>query len=247
MKYIVSTLTLFFLGFVNPAQADQPYGGTEISVVYANQWAPISYEEGGEIKGLLPDRMDEILAQQMGMKVTHIPSPWGRAQKLVERGSVDAFVTTVTPKRLQYSSASEAKVFILPFVPVVRSFDLKVKSFKDADDLSQYKDQLFCDVLGNGWADYFYKDKPVQVYTAPTIKECLLLLRAGRVQSIIHAEPVLRKYIKELDLEKALTVLPRPSARSPKFSLMISKKSRLDQDFLDYFDQHLASQKEIEN
>ncbi len=247
MKHLAHALILTFFTTVHPVHADQPYAGTEISIVYANQWAPVSYEEAGTIKGLLPERMDQILTRQMGMKVTHIPAPWGRAQMMVERGLADAFVTTPTPKRLKYSTASQTKVFILPFVPAVRSFDLKVQSLQDSDDLSAYKDQLFCDVLGNGWADYFYKDKPVKVYTAPTIKECLLLLRAGRVQAIIHAEPVLKKYVKALKLEKSITILPRPSKKSPQFSLMISKKSRLDDEFMDYFDQYMTTMKEVEN
>lgn len=106
------------------------------------------------------------------------------------------------------------------------------------DDLSEFKDTIFCDVLGNGWADYFYNDKPVTVYKAPTIIECLKLLASKRVSGIIHAQPVLELYIKNLGLNDKLFVHTTPSERSPVFPLLISKKVKLAKEILTSFDRH---------
>lgn len=237
MKALFAIFVTTFTFVTSQGFAQSPYSDQEITIAYANQWAPISYDDHGIAKGLLPERVETILGKRLGMKVRHLPVPWGRAQFLVETGQVDAFVTTITPKRLTYALASKSKIFLLPFVPVVRSYDAKVQKLKNPDDLSLYQGELFCDVLGNGWADYFYKDKPVEIYTAPSIKECLKLLRAHRVEAIIHARPVVKKYINELGLHKELSLLNIPSEKSPNFSFLLSKKSSFDQAFLDYFDQ----------
>ncbi|WP_417795238.1 substrate-binding periplasmic protein [Terasakiella pusilla] len=227
--------------FTPSAYADSIYRGSQIKVVYANQWDPVSYGSSDAAYGLLPDLVDKILAQQMGMKVVHIPVPWGRAQEMVKYGEADAFVTTVTPERLEYAYATKTKFFLLPFNAVVRRDDAKAQTLTDPDDLSAYKNDLFCDVLGNGWATNFYKDQPVRLYIAPSIKECLRLLAAKRVQGIVHAKPVVEKYIAALNLGSQLTVLTPPSKLSPNFAFLLSKKSSLGPDFIHDLDMFLST------
>jgi len=241
MRTLYFLLIVLMVSLSFHSEAKDPYRGKSIKIVYANKWAPVSYVIEGQIKGLLPKRMEELLVDKMGMKIEHIPVPWGRAQKMVESGAADAFVTTVTPARLAYAHASRSKVFILPFVPAVKKYSTTDHLLNNPDDLSQFTDGLFCDVLGNGWADYFYKDKPVQVHIVPTIKECLHLLMAERATAVIHARPVLIKYIQELNLEKSLVVKENISERSPKFSLMVSKKSPLGIEFIEEFDKFFES------
>lgn len=222
------------------AHADSIYRGSQIKVVYADKWDPISYGVRGKAYGLLPELVDKILAKRMGMKVIHLAVPWGRAQEMVKAGEADAFITTVTAQRLEYALPGKTKFFLLPFSPVVRKTDSKVHTLTDPDDLSAYKDQLFCDVLGNGWADIFYKSQPVRVYIAPSIKECLRLLAANRVQGVIHARPVAEKYITDLKLQDKLTVLDLQSDLSPNFAFLLSKKSSLGPDFVTHLDRLLS-------
>lgn len=230
---------IFFLTLITApylAWADHDLRGKKIHIVYADNWDPVSYHKGKRAKGLLPEKMEKILSQAMGMQVTHTPVPWARAQNMIKHGTADAFITTPTPERLTFATKSRSIVFVLPFVAAVKKYSDAYDKLKNPDDLSALADSVFCDVLGNGWADYFYKDKLVTLHTAPTIKECLKLLNAGRVDAIIHAAPVLNKYVKELSLSDEIEVRTQSSQKSPQFPLLISKKSHLGQDFLDQFD-----------
>lgn len=226
--------------FISAAHADSIYRGSQIKVVYANQWDPISYGSQGMAYGLLPDLVEQTLGQQMGMKVVHLPVPWGRAQEMVRHGEADAFITTVTQERLKYAYATQTRFFLLPFNLVVRRGNPNVRTQANSDDLSAYKDNLFCDVLGNGWATNFYKDQPVRLYIAPSIKECLRLLSANRVQGIVHAKPVVEKYIASLNLEDQVTVIEPASRLSPNFAFLLSKKSPFGRDFVTYLDETLS-------
>lgn len=236
MKFFM--LTYFLLCLTGPlAFANNSFFlGKEIKIVYAENWAPISYGEQNTVKGILPEIIDHILAKNLGMNVTHIPVPWARAQKMVESGQADAFITTATAARLKYSEASKHTLYTLPFVGATKTGSQTEKLFSDPDDLSHLYEKRFCDVLGNGWATAFYQDKPVKLHIVPTIRECLLLLNAGRVDVIIHAGPVLRKYISELNLEDKISIMKKPSLKSPAFPLLVSKKSNLPKGFLKKFD-----------
>lgn len=236
MTKIFFFILLLILCLDRQAIAEPTVKGKFIKIVYADNWAPISYREGNKVLGILPEKMDDLLSKQMGMQIEHAPVPWGRAQKMVEMGRADAFVTTPTPERLKYTYPSKSNVFVIPFIAVVKKFKTINSLLNDPDDLSKLKDYLFCDVLGNGWANYFYKDKPVKLHIVPTIKDCLNLLNAERVDAIIHAGPVLEHYIKELGLQNSLTTKPKASVRSPKFRLLVSKKSPLGENFIKTFD-----------
>lgn len=246
MNFLSLCLFVSFVFLGVSAHAENPLRDQKISIAYADNWAPISQGEYPPAQGLLPARMEVILSQHLKMKVSHIPMPWGRAQNMVEMGNVDAFVTTSTPKRLEYAYASNSKVFFLPFVAAVKKSTIAAENLKDPDDLSAFPQRTFCDVLGNGWADYFYKDKPVRLFIVPTIMECLKLLDAERVDGIIHAAPVLQKYVQEMGLSHSIEVRSKPSKKSPNFSLLLSKKSPLGKAFLDQFDQHFQEKTSCE-
>lgn len=241
MKVIYSTLFLISSFYNSSVMAVEGLEGVKIHIVYAESWDPISYGKRAPAKGLLPEKMDHILSKQLGMVVTHTPVPWGRAQKMVETGAADAFVTAATPKRLEYAIASRSNVFVVPFVAIVKKQSHAFYNLTDPDDLSLFEGRTFCDVLGNGWSDYFYKDKPVNLHIVPSIKQCLKLLNVGRVDAIIHAAPVLNKYMNELSLSQSLHIKNKASQKSPHFPILISKKSHLGQDFLDQFDQYLEN------
>lgn len=213
-------------------------------IVYADSWFPISYIENQEAKGILPELMEKLLSDGLNVQVKHIAVPWGRAQEMIKNGYADAFITTVTKDRLSYSYASEETVYKLPFVAAIKKNSPIRTRLEDPDNLQDFSSKTFCDVLGNGWADAFYKDKPVRVHIVPTIKECLKLLDVGRVDAIVHAKPVLEHYTKEIGLESSIVILDSPSVRSPDFALLLSKKSRFGQDFLLNFDHFMEENKD---
>lgn len=189
--------------------------------------------------------MEKILSNHSEMTIEHIPVPWARAQKMVKNGQAHGMVTTPTPERLEYSYRSKNSVFLLPFVAVTHAEDRRFMQELDPDTLALYRDKVFCDVLGNGWADNFYRDKPVKVHTVPTITECLKLLAARRVVGIVHAQPVLKLYIENLGLEDTLKLHDIASKLSPEFPLLISKKVKNAKEIIASFDKHFNEDRHI--
>ncbi len=215
-------------------------------IVYANNWNPISYIENGQTKGILPDRVEHLLGDVMSLRIEHIAVPWGRAQKMVREGVVDAFITTVTPDRLTYSTPTQDSLFYVPFVLTTLKGSLADQRLKSPDNLTPVMGAIFCDVLGNGWATQFYQNKLVNVHYAPTIEECLKMLQVGRVTGIVHAQAVVKHYAEIMGLGNNIHIHPTPAQSSPSFPVLVSNKSvwkdRFLKDFNTRFSQKLDKQ-----
>lgn len=242
LRLLIVGIPLLFVESPQAAAEEMPL---KMKIVYADSWAPVSFVQDGKAEGLLPRKMEHILSDHLGLDVEHIAVPWGRAQQMVKTGAADGMVTTATSERLTFTNRSSSDVFILPFVVATRTETAAVLQTFNPDDLTLFSGKRFCDVLGNGWAQVFYEEKPVELYIAPTIRECLKLLSFGRVDGIVHAEPVLRHYVKEMALSKEVYVHSNPSRTSPVFPLLISKKSKHSAEMLERFDSHFRSHHKI--
>ncbi|WP_417822222.1 substrate-binding periplasmic protein [Terasakiella sp.] len=220
--------------------SNQPNPANVFRIVYANNWNPISYIENGKTKGILPDRVEHLLGQIMGMRVEHIAVPWGRAQKMIRDGAADAFITTVTPERLTYSTPTQDSLFYVPFVLATLKESAADQRLKSPDNLIPVMGSTFCDVLGNGWATQFYQNKPVKVHYAPTIEECLKMLQVGRVSGIVHAQAVVKHYADIMGLGKTIHIFPTPAQSSPTFPILVSNKSVWKDRFLKEFNSRFS-------
>ncbi len=214
-----------------------------ITLVYANKWAPISAGDEEQVQGILPDLMHEILHIRMGYDVTHLGRPWGRAQKDIENGVADGFITTPTETRKAYANTSEQDVLYIPFQAFVRKNSAAEVTIKKGIALNKLENSTFCDVLGNNWAVEFYKARGIDYLTVPSIDICLKMLNKGRADVIIHASPVTQLFIKKLEFSDSISMIPHVYKESPKFPLLISKKSNLSAEFFDHFDETVAKMK----
>ncbi|WP_419797780.1 MAG: substrate-binding periplasmic protein [Terasakiella sp.] len=221
-------------------ESKQPSTKSEFRVVYANNWNPISYIENGQTKGILPNQVEHLLGQVMGLTVKHIAVPWGRAQKMIREGAADAFITTATPERLTYSTPTKDSLFYVPFVLATLKESTADQRLKSPDNLMPVIGSTFCDVLGNGWAKQFYQNKPVKVHYAPTIEECLKMLQVGRVSGIIHAQAVIKYYADTMGMSKNIHIFPTPAQSSPSFPILISNKSVWKDRFLKDFNSRFS-------
>ncbi|WP_120495440.1 ABC transporter substrate-binding protein [Kiloniella sp. EL199] len=213
-------------------------------IAYAESWAPISIGSARTVTGMLPELMESVIQERMGIPVEHHGFPWARAQQAVKSGEVDAFITTPTNERLEFSRASKNVVFPLRFQPVVRVNSEEESRFKSEIDITTtLKSKRYCDVLGNGWAKEFYRKKNLKYLIVPTLDVCLKHLVQGQTDIIIHAEPVAADFIKELQLGTQVKILPIVMESSPEFPLLVSKKSPFGQAFISDFDETLGEMK----
>ncbi len=219
-EHVVSVFLAYFLLGVTVA-----YSATTketITLVYANKWAPISVGDGEEIQGILPDLMHEILHIRMGLNVSHLGRPWGRAQKDVESGFADGFRTTPTNARKADTNQSQQDVLYIPFQAFVRKNSVTEGDIKKGVPLNKLENTTFCDVLGNNWAIEFYKARDIDYLTVPSIDICLKMLNKGRADVIIHASPVTQLFIRKLKFTDSISMIPHIYEESPKFPFLIS-------------------------
>ncbi|MBE7635877.1 transporter substrate-binding domain-containing protein [Sneathiella sp. P13V-1] len=237
-------LILFAFVFLGARTVIAESNKEKIALVYANKWAPISAGDEEQVKGILPDLMHEILHIRMGLDISHLGRPWGRAQQDVESGIADGFITTPTSARKIYSNQSEQDVLYIPFQAFVRANSEAEVSLKEGKALDKLQNTTFCDVLGNNWAVEFYGARNIDYLTVPSIDICLKMLDKERADVIIHASPVTQLFIKKLKLTDRISMIPHVYKESPRFPLLISKKSNLDPEFLDHFDSTVSEMKD---
>ncbi|WP_169543579.1 substrate-binding periplasmic protein [Sneathiella aquimaris] len=238
---MISIILVLLSSSALASQSDRSKG--PIIVLYANEWAPISEGNGKQVRGILPGLIEEIIQKRLGIDVIHKGVPWGRAQEEIERGTADAFVTTPTPTRKKYAIPSDQNVLYVPFEAFVRKGSSAENSLKSGRPLTALKNTGFCDLLGNGWAVEFYRARKIDYQIAPTIDSCLNMLSRGRTDIVIHATPVTQLFIKKLGFTNEIVRISHVYSESPKFPLLISKKSKFGADFLERFDQTLADMK----
>lgn len=211
-----------------------------LKVVYAASWAPISVGEGDKVSGILPDLVETYVHKGLGIKVDHIGVPWARAQEMVRSGQADAFITTATPERLEFTTASQEPIYQLAFKPVVRRGE--GTRFVTETALTRMKNLRFCDVLGNGWARDFYEKLNIKFYVAQTLDQCLRQLVNKRTDVIIHAAPVAEDFIKKMGISGQVEIINLTMESSPSFPFLLSSKSDFGQDLLDDLDTVVRNQ-----
>lgn len=213
----------------NPDNASGPL------IVYANDWKPMSQGDNGAVQGLLPSLMHEIVAKRMGHPIRKHGVPWRRAQVMVRNGQADGFVTAPTKKRLEYAVRARNNVYALQFRAFTLKHGLATRLFLTDRALKSDTPLRFCDVLGNGWAQRFYRQRRLSYLKAPTVENCLRMIAGGRADALVHSTAVTRAKLSSLDLSQRFQMHKKiyPGA---EFTLLLSRKSRYRGEFLQKFD-----------
>ncbi|MEH6470545.1 MAG: transporter substrate-binding domain-containing protein [Halopseudomonas sp.] len=215
----------------------------ELSIVYADSWAPISSGEGSLVTGILPSLVQTIIGDQIGCNISHQGVPWGRAQTMLKHGLADAFITTPTAERLSFTRSSHNSFYSLDFVAFADRQSAVHEAFNNGMPLGQIGNQFrICDVLGNDWAKSFYASQGINFIEAPTLDNCLMMIKRNRADIIIHAADVARHKIQQMGLAEQIVSIPKVFHRVD-FTLMVSNRSPLKSQLIDQVDDHLAGMK----
>jgi polar amino acid transport system substrate-binding protein len=80
-------------------------------IVYFDDYRPFSWKDDkGQMQGILPDILTEVIQKRMGISLEHRGYPWARSQDMVRSGEADAFCTVPTDERRQYANVSSEAV-----------------------------------------------------------------------------------------------------------------------------------------
>lgn len=194
-------------------------------------------EEGAE--GLIVQLVDEVIGKRMNITVSHAGYPWERANRLVQKGDVDALIT-YGPARTEWAYHSKEVFIELKYVLFVKKDSKKIeqlKNVKTIEDLASFK---IVDELGSGWAKQNLPDDTFDVTYVPDFRQVYQMIARGRADVNINNPIVARKFIKELGLEDQIVELH--AIVNIPFHLVIGKKSSFT-GIIDQFDEVVAEMK----
>jgi len=194
-----------------------------MQLVYFDDYAPFSWQEKGQMKGIMIDVLTEALQSRMGIRVSHQGYPWARAQEMVRAGEADAFATVATEERRKYTNISKEAVVnsqVSIFVPVNSQ---KMKALENVKTISDLKNFKHVQYLGNGWAKHNLKG--MTVHWNRDVRSVLKFLTLDRADIFVDDDIPTLWNIKKLGFDGHIIKLPIVLAKDP-FRLCIGKKSK---------------------
>jgi polar amino acid transport system substrate-binding protein len=219
------------LGLALVGRAD---AADSLHIVYANSFPPVSYLEGGAMKGVLVDVLDEVLARRMGLTLRHDGLPWARAQDLVKDDGADAYCTNKTEARAAYCNFGAEPVISMNYVVFYARANPKAEAIRrimTLDDLSGFSQG---DYLGNGFAEINFK--ALKIDWAPSMEQVFAKIVAGRNDISVAVELVGKWTARKLGLTDQLGILPVSLSPSSEFRLAIRRSFAGNEALLRQFD-----------
>jgi len=236
-RKIIPLLTFAVLVFsFDGAQA------AELKVAVNSDWPPFSHGSGKTAKGILPDLITGIVSKKMGVDVVNVGYPWARTQRMVETGQLDAMITVPTAGRLKYANSSEQIVYTVEMRTVARRGGPVEKTLLASPGIKTLQSLRYCDIRGNGWGKNFTEKNNITPLIASKVSACLRMVSKDRVDVTLQSSAVALLEIAAAKLGQELTVLPTVYGKM-EFTLLLSKKSVLGNDFLNRFDETVKSMK----
>ncbi len=176
------------LGLCLLASSPSALAKSKVTWAYMADAEPINWKENGEAKGLEVEIVSHIM-KQLGIEVEHKFYPWKRAQIMVERGKVDAMMTTPTKKRFQYAIFGKENALPNYWNIFIKKGNTtlaqSVAEFQGLEDLKGYK---LVDFIGNGWsAAFLKKTEGYKIHEVSKLEQLPILLAKGRGDILINS------------------------------------------------------------
>jgi polar amino acid transport system substrate-binding protein len=214
---VVYAVTIFL-------SASPIYAGEPFVFSYSENFPPFSWTENKQNLGIINDVVNEALVKRLKLKVRYQAAPWVRAQRMVQNGTADAFITVVSEKRKTYTIAnSEPIISISLSFFVVKDFQ-KVDQLRHAQSFEELKEFRFVSNHGNGlWEE---KLKGMNVEWLNDRFKIPFFILAGRGDIWPELSHVGRYVIKRADAKAAVVEIPiKIPIPTHNFFLQIGKKS----------------------
>jgi polar amino acid transport system substrate-binding protein len=205
-----------------------------LRIAYTNTYPPISFTDGGAIKGVLVDVFDELLGKRLGLSLSHQGLPWARAQDEVKDGGADAFCTDRTEKRAEYVNFGEETVISINYAVFYAKTNPRAADIQKIATLDDLKSFSQGDYLGNGYAETNFKS--LKIDWAANIDQVFAKIIAGRDDLTVANEMVGRWTARKLSVGDQLAVMPVSILPTAQFRLGIRKTYEGNEALLKRFD-----------
>jgi len=211
-------------------------------MAYFETYSPLSYRDnGGALKGILVDVLEEVLGKRMGVAIQHLGYPWVRAQQLAKVGEVDAICTIATAARQEYAVASSESVVTAARRIFVRADSPLLAGLQQVQNLEDLRklNPVVVSYVGNGWVpEHLGGFKVVQ---GADFESGLKMLIARRGDIMIDNSLTMQFSLRRLPGGDQMMMMPAYLDAS-NFQLLISKLSP-HTGLLPEFDRTLAQYK----
>lgn len=217
-----------FLGFVH-----SPAAAKGLHMVYFDDYAPFSFKEQGQVKGVAIQLVDEMAKRMNIGAVIHEGWPWARAQVMVKDGAADGFITVPTTERFTYAEFGFEPAVSLPFKIFVGNRNPNLVSIEQVTQLDGLKSFRMASYIGAGWANQ-NKDK-FQITFVPNVDDVFRLLAFNRVDVFVDAGPVSAYKLRATEYSDLIVELPLEIGRLDyhfglgKKSLWLTELDRFNQ------------------
>lgn len=202
-RRLVVGLGLAWAWGLPPARAQD---STLYRMVYAENFAPFSFVDNGQLQGLLPSLMHELLTRRLKLSVEHTVYPWARAQALVKAGQADGFVTVATPERLQYTVPASEWITQDRLTLFARADSPRLPELQKLRSIADLGELSIGSYMGHGWVQA--KLGHLNVQYATDRSTALRMLLAKRFEVMADVAVPARAGIKSLGLESSIAELP---------------------------------------
>lgn len=200
MKRLISLFSMFLI-FVF---AGSSYAETAVTVYADDGYAPYSYKEGAEAKGIYNEILKAVFAKMPDYKVTIEPVPWKRALKYMETGEGFAISPPyLRPKERPFINPYSVPIFEEEVVVFCREEILKTPRPnwpKDYYDLKVARNAGFA----SGGDEFMQavKDGKIKLDEAKTNRENILKLLEGHTDAYINDRLSILQSLKAVQAEK---------------------------------------------
>jgi|GEM_PF-1014213 len=237
MKWILLCLTclvvVIFTGCGSrEKQFNQPLAPTDSSIensdltlffVGEEDYAPISFEENGQVVGISPDILREAF-RRMGYKINLQLVPWRRAQEMVVNGEADGFFSPYkTPEREKNYTFTKEPLLIEKNIFVVRK-DSMITYNGDISTLDKY---TIGTLIGYATLEKYLEKKLItNVDKSSNTEIALNKLASGErnVDLVVNTNYILWYTAKKMNLTNSLKELSPPLAEIPSYLAFTKKK-----------------------
>lgn len=190
--------------------------------VYFDDFAPYSWKTDGRMEGIFIELVNTVIAEGMGIAVHHAGYPWERAQRMVEAGQADAFITVPTPKRRAYCDISKAALTIFSLSPFTHKNNPRMDALKRIETIQDLSEFSIVTYTGNGWAKS--RLAGMNIFWTPTRDNALFLLFKNKYDLFVGAPKTVAFVLKRLGYEGDIIQLPAVLETTP-FNLCVGKQS----------------------
>lgn len=218
-RSFLQTAAALGLGSALPVHAALP-----LRMAYFETYSPLSFDQDGQLRGILLDVIQEVAGRRLGLVVEHTGYPWNRAQALVQAGEQDAICTIATPERLEYAVAVQEPMVSAPrriFVHKNNAMLAKLQKVRSLEELQTLNPSVIS-YQGNGWAKSNLRH--FKVDNARNFESAVKMLLANRGDAMVDNALTMQYALQQAKGNDDVVMLGADLDEA-NFQLLVGKKS----------------------